>query len=145
MRAAAAPAALSVAAPRWRAIVLGVAALSLALGFLATPAAEQAAAVQAAGPELTRLLRMMAGLKLAFVAAGLGFAWWRLGHAVRPAMAGAYLASVAAVAVSPGLIWDMAHVAAGAALLHGGLVALLALGWLDRDLRGPVMSGLLRR
>jgi len=143
--------AASLAAPRvasvpgWRTAVPVVAALALALGFLATPAAEQSAAVQAAGPELTLLLRMMAGLKLAFVVAGIGFSWWRLGHPVRPTTAAAYLAAVACVSVSPGLIWDMAHIVLGAALLHGGLAALVALGWLDRDLHGPVLTRLALR
>jgi hypothetical protein len=35
------------------------------------------------------------------------------------------------MAAGPVLIWDMAHVGIGAALLHGGLLAMVLLLWRD--------------
>ncbi len=46
-----------------RAVLVGAIVAAAAMAALATPAEEAARAAQAAGPELTRLLRAMAGLK----------------------------------------------------------------------------------
>ncbi len=116
------------------AAILIAAALS---GLLATPHAATAHAVRDAGAELTNLLRAMALLKLAIVG---GAAWllvWRLKHPASPALTTAYLASLAAVAAGPGLIWGNVHVIAGAALLHAGLASLLVSFW--RDPGSPAM------
>lgn len=127
MRVAVVRPSVGVAVP-WRALVPGVVVLALAAGFVAGRAPVEDA-------ELARLLRMMAVLKLAFVAAGAAFVWWRLGHAVRFATATGYLGALAAAAIGPGFIWGMAHVVLGAALLHGGLGAIGLIGWRDAGLR----------
>ena len=121
-------------AVRYRGALVVAVLLSAALAYLATPAADAAHAVAAAGPELTRLLRLMALVKLAMAAAALGLVGWRLGHPARPALAWAYVAGCTLMAAGPGLIWTMAHVALGAALLHGGLLLLILLGWADGGL-----------
>ena len=108
-----------------------------AAGYFATTDAASAQAVADAGAELTRLLRAMALLKLLLV---VGAAWlvdWRLRFPAHPALAGAYLASLAAMASGPGLVWGMAQVVPGAVLLHGGLAVMLVLFW--RDKGSPAM------
>ena len=47
------------------------------------------------------------------------------------------------MAAAPGLIWSMAHVVAGAVLLHGGLVLVAVLFWTDGG--SPAMLQGLRR
>jgi len=85
----------------------------------------------AADPALTRLLRAMAVIKV-LIAAGAGAAlYWRLAGPIGPWRLGAYAAAGAAMAAGPGLIWNMSHIAAGAALLHGGLVGTILLLWRD--------------
>lgn len=114
-----------------RAAVLLTVALGLAIGFLVTPGSEAQAAANRAGAELATLLRAMAGLKLLFAAAAIGVTLWRLGAPVTWPRLAAYAAGCAAMTAGPGLIWDMAHVAAGALLLHGGLLATVLLLWRD--------------
>ena len=107
------------------------------LGYAVTGAADSTHAIAGAGAELTRLLRAMAVIKLALVAGAVWLVDWRLRFPARPALAAGYVASLAAMAAGPGLIWAMAHVAAGAVLMHGGLAALLVLLW--RDPGSPAM------
>ncbi len=57
---------------------------------------------------------------------------WRLGWPVRPATALGYVTATSSMAAGAGLIWQLGHVGAGAVLVHGGLVALIGLAWLDR-------------
>ncbi len=79
-----------------------------------------------------RLLRGMAAIKLlmaALVCAGVA---WRLGDGAGLSWLLAYACACAAMAAGPGLIWDMAHLSAGAALLHGGLLAGVLLLWRDK-------------
>jgi hypothetical protein len=112
--------------------------IALIAGFALTghDAAQQA--IGQAGPDLTRLLRAMALLK-AGIAAGLVAAiLWRLSAAIGAVWFAAYAAATAAMASGPALIWDMAHVIAGAVLLHTGLLAAVVLLWRD-----PVTSNLL--
>ena len=119
-------------------LVLGVAVLlGAAVGLFATPDAAANQAVMHAGAELTRLLRMMALLKLALVAGAVWLVDWRLRFPAGPARGAAYLAGVAVMATGPGLIWSMAHVVLGAALLHGSLLALAVL--FLRDEGSPAM------
>jgi hypothetical protein len=125
------------------AAVPAVVVLGAAAGFVATPHAVALHAEAAAGEELTRLLRMMAGLKLAIVLGAAFLAGWRLRYPVAPVRAGGFLASLAAMAAGPGLIWGMAHVVAGAALLHGGMLCFLLLLW--RDPGSPRMLPTRRR
>ena len=126
-----------------RHVLAAVLLLAAAAGYLATPAADAARAVAQAGPELTQLLRMMALLKLAFVAGAAAAVQWRLRYFTPPLLAAGYLASMAAMAAAPGLIWSMAHVVAGAVLLHGGLALVAVLFW--RDPGSPLMLQGLRR
>ncbi len=107
------------------------------VGVWFTSHAATARAVADAGPELTRLLRAMALLKLVIAAAGTAFVTWRLRFPANRALTAAYLASLAAMAAGPGLIWAMAHVVPGAVLLHAGLAALIILFW--RDPGSPAM------
>jgi hypothetical protein len=121
-------------APARIGLVLVVVA-GIAAGLLATGDAGRAHAVAAAGPELTRLLRAMAAIKSVLSAAAVAAVLWRLGAAVRLPWFAGYAAAAAAMAAGPGLIWDMAHVGAGALVLHGGLLMTIVLLWRD-----PVMA-----
>jgi hypothetical protein len=114
-----------------RAVLAGAIVIGVALAMLATPATEAARAAQAAGPELTTLLRAMAGLKLPFAASLLAATYWRLAVPVAPWRLAAYAAAGGAMAAGPVLVWDMAHIRLGALLLHAGLVASLLLLWRD--------------
>ena len=129
--------------PPIRAVLAAALLLGVAAGWLATPEPVAQHAAAQAGAELTRLLRMMALLKLALAIGAVWLTDWRLRYPARPALAACYVAAVASMACAPGLIWSMAHVIAGAALLHGGLAALLLLLW--RDPGSPAMLQALRR
>lgn len=100
--------------------VIGAAALGLMAG---------GAAVD---PELAMLLRFMAVVKAAMAMAAAMLVAWRLGQPVRPAVAVGYIVAVSSMAAGTGLIWQLQHVAMGAVMVHGGLVTLAALGWMDR-------------
>jgi hypothetical protein len=121
----------------WRSISIGRSVIvlaavgGLAAALLAQDSATAAQAASVSGPDLTRLLRAMAGIKAA-LALGAAFAvWWRLAVPAGAIRLAAYAAACAAMAAGPGLIWQMVHVAAGAALLHGGLAAAIILLWRD--------------
>lgn len=94
--------------------------------------AASAQAVQAAGPELTRVLRFMAAVKAILALAASWLAWWRLGYPATPRLAVACIAACALMAAGPGLIWSMEHAALGAVMVHAGLLLMLILGWADR-------------
>jgi hypothetical protein len=116
----------------------GVVILAVAAALLATGQQESQQAVLQAGADLTHLLRAMAGLKTLMSAAVLGAIVWRMRAPVTwPFLAG-YLAASGAMAAGPALIWGMVHVASGAMLLHGGLLASVLLLWRD-----PATAGLL--
>ena len=85
-----------------------------------------------AGSELLVLMRFMAGVKAAMALGAVALVWWRMGAPVGRGTAAAYVMAAAVMAAGPGLIWDMRHIALGAAAVHGGLSALLVVGWLDR-------------
>ena len=114
-----------------RALVLLLVAASAVAGLLFDDGAACRQAVSAAGPDLTRLLRMMAVLKAGIAAGASAAVLWRLGAAVTPVRLAAYAVACGATAAGPMLIWHMAHVGTGAALLHGGLLAAVVL--LGRD------------
>lgn len=114
-----------------RAVLGGAVVAGAALAALATSAEEAARAAQAAGPELTRLLQAMAGLKLMFAGGLLASAYWRLGAAASTWRLACYATAGAAMAAGPVLIWEMAHIRLGALLLHGGLLAGALLLWRD--------------
>ena len=83
-------------------------------------------------PELALLLRFMAVVKAAMAMAAAALVVWRLNGPVRPVAALGYIAAVSSMAAGAGLIWRLEHVAAGAVMVHGGLVALAAVAWMDR-------------
>jgi len=114
-----------------------------AIGLLATAAfvsgallASSPATSLAAAPsdaELVMLLRFMAGVKALFALFALGVSVWRLGHPASPQLTLAYIIAPGLMCAAPVVIWQLAHVAAGAALFHGGLVVLLLALYADRD------------
>jgi len=87
----------------------------------------------AADPELALLLRFMALVKGGVALVAAGFVAWRLRAPIAPGMGAIYIAAVAAMAGGAGLIWQLAHVAWGALLVHGGLITLVGVTWLDRS------------
>ena len=109
-----------------------LAAGALAMGFLATDADTNARALAEAGPELTMLLRAMAGLKAGLAAFVTAVIVWRLGSPASPQRLIAYGVAVVLMMASPGLIWTLAHVGLGAAMLHGGLLMAILLLWRDQ-------------
>ncbi len=113
------------------AMLVAVVLVSAVAGYAFTTGAESVRAVQAAGPELTRLLRAMALLKSLLAVGALFLVTVRFRFPIAPRLAAAYIAAGAAMAAGPGPIWTMAHVGLGALLLHGGLAAMLLLAWAD--------------
>lgn len=84
-------------------------------------------------PALTNLLRFMAVVKAAMVGGVAAGTMWRLR---RPGVSGpvaAYATACAIMAAGLWPIWAGTHVAAGAALVHGGFVLAAVVGWRDRD------------
>jgi len=128
-----------------RGVLLGAVIGGVAFAELATPAEEAARAAQAAGPELTRLLRAMAGLKLLFAACVLGAAYWRLAVPASAWRLASYAAAAAVMAAGPVLIWQMAHVRLGALLLHAGLLGGVLLLWRDPAMSARLAATLERR
>ncbi len=113
-----------------RAAVLLVVLAAAVAGFMATDA-QTVARTMALDPELARLLRAMAVLKMAAAAAATAGIAWRLGSTATPGWLAAYALALAATWAGPGLIWDLAHLRLGALLLHGGLAGALVLLWRD--------------
>ncbi len=124
-----------VAADRARLALVGVVVVAAIAGVAGPDRAASAQAVAAAGPDLVRLLRAMAAIKLLLAGLAGAVVYWRLGAGVGAARLAAYLAAGGAMAAGPGLIWTLTDVAAGAVLLHGGLLATILL--LCRD---PAMA-----
>jgi hypothetical protein len=110
-----------------RVIVVVAAAISLAAGVLYAQAHPGAVPEAALG----RLLRAMAAIKMLIAALAGAAMLWRLGAPARPAWLAGYAAAAAAMAAGPTLIWNFSHIAAGALLLHGGLLAAILLLWRD--------------
>ena len=118
------PTVFRVAHPFWRpvlaAAVLGAAAVSLT-----TQAGPH-------DPELATLLRFMAVVKAAMALGAAALVGWRFGSPVRPPVGLGYIVGTASMAAGAGLIWQLGHIGTGALLVHGGLLALAGLAWLDR-------------
>jgi hypothetical protein len=114
-----------------RMLLLCIVVLALAAGLVVTPQATVATAVEAAGTDLTRLLRAMAAIKVLFAAGATAAILWRFGGGVSAPWFVAYAVACCAMAAGPGLIWGVAHTGLGAALLHGGLFAAIVLLWRD--------------
>jgi len=112
------------------ALLLLVAAGAVA-GMVATGGDASAQAMADSGADLTRLLRAMAAIKALMAAGAVAAVLWRLGAAMTLPWFAAYALAAIGMAAGPGLIWGMAHVVAGAALLHAGLIAAIVLLWRD--------------
>jgi hypothetical protein len=91
------------------------------------------------------LLRFMAAVKAVMALAALAAAGWRLGYPASPRLAIAYLGSVGLMGAAPGLIWQIADVAIGAALFHAGLLLLVVALFADRGEVSALAQGTLRR
>ncbi len=118
------PITLPAARPFWR-LLLALAVLGAAALALTTQAGPH-------DPELATLLRFMAVVKAAMALGAAALVGWRFGSPTRPAAALAYIAGASGMAAGAGLIWQLGHIGAGALLVHGGLVALAGIAWLDR-------------
>ena len=118
-------------------VVIGAAAVA---GVLATSADASSLAYAQAGEDLTRLLRAMALLKSLLALGVVAALLWRLGEGVTLARFALYALAAGAMVAGPGLVWGMAYVRTGAALLHGGLLVAAVLLWRD-----PVVAARLAR
>jgi hypothetical protein len=140
------PSAALTLAPGPARALLVVAVVAGALGGAAATGPHAAtAAIRAAGPELARLLRAMAALKVLMAAPLMAAVAWRLGSVVSPGRLVADAAACAAMAVGPGLIWSLAQVKLGALLLHGGLLATVVLLWRDPAVRERLSAAIAAR
>lgn len=115
-----------------RAIALIAVAAAVAVALLASPPDATAVAIRQTDPELILLLRFMAVVKAALALAALGVSLWRLGHPASPVPALGYSFAPALMCAAPIVIWQMAHVAAGAALFQAGFAMLLLALYADR-------------
>jgi hypothetical protein len=106
-------------------------AAAIAAGAVATGTAAATQAVADAGMELTRLLRAMAVLKASLAVGVVAAVLWRLGSPVTPARFAGYALACGAMGAGPAVIWSMAHIGAGAFMVHAGLLVALLLLWRD--------------
>lgn len=83
-------------------------------------------------PDLAVLLRFMAVVKAVMALGAAALVGWRFGLPVRPATGLAYIAAMSGMAAGAGLIWQLGHIGTGALLVHGGLLALAGIAWMDR-------------
>ena len=118
---------------------------ALTAGLVAGFVAGHAGALPSEDVDLARLLRAMAALKLLFVAAASAAMLWRMQAPIRPVPLALYALSAFAMAAGPGLIWTLAHVALGAALLHLGLFASVLLLWRDEAVGRLLAAAIARR
>lgn len=113
---------------RRRALLVIGSAVLLAAALLAF----EPAAYWARDPELYRLLRGMAVLKAGLAALALSAVWWRLGRvSVRRSFAATYTATVWALALASGLIWQLTAIMVASALFHVATIVLLVAAWRD--------------
>lgn len=125
--------------------MLAVAAAAVAV-LLAIASAALTPGSPPADAELAMLLRFMAAVKAALALAALAAAIWRLGHPASRPLAAAYALAPAPMAAGAVVIWQLAYVAGGAALFHGGLIVLLLALYADRgDASALVRTRLARR
>ena len=87
----------------------------------------------------------MAALKLLFAGAAAAAVLWRLGAPISATRWAGYALAAAAAWAGPGLIWGLAHIALGALLLHGGLIATAVLVWRDPATRARLSEIVARR
>jgi hypothetical protein len=142
-RSLAAPTTLS---PRLaRGLLAAAVALGAVGGAVAVDPHVAASAAHAAGPDLARLLRAMAALKVLMAAPLVAAVGWRLGTMISAGPLLAYAAACAAMAAGPGLIWSLAEVKLGALLLHGGLLGTAVLLWRDPTVRERLSAAVAAR
>ena len=124
--------------------------LSMRMAFLGACALAAAAAtyfagtgsVQAADPDLARLLKGMAIIKTVILLAAGAAIWWRLGLAIRPSFAAGYIIFGALGVAGAALVWNMAGLEFAPFLFDGGLLGFLILAL--RDDNGPWLRALTR-
>jgi hypothetical protein len=121
-----APAAAISGASAWRLLLISACGIAAA-GVLASGADNGAAA----DPDLSALLRGMAIIKAAIVAAGAGIVWWRLGASISSTFALAYIGCVTAASAGAAMVWTMSHMGVATLLFHGALIAFLVIGLRD--------------
>ncbi len=115
-----------------RGVVVAAAVFGSALGFALTDSPDAADAINAAGADLTRLLRAMAVIKVIFVALALAALGWRLQEPLSWPKLLAYSGATLLMTTGVGLVWHIAEVGLGAALLHAGLLATTVMLWFDK-------------
>ncbi len=128
-----------------RTLLLVVIALASAGGIYATDSATTARMIASAGGDWANLLRAMAALKLLFAGAAAAAVMWRLGAPISATRWVGYALAAGAAWAGPGLIWGLAHIALGALLLHGGLIATAVLVWRDPATRARLSEIIARR
>ncbi len=111
----------------WRALLLA----GCTIAALGAYALGDPAALQAADPDLAVLLRGMASIKAALVAAGLGVLWWRFRWPVSTGVAAGYLAGAWLATGAAMMIWQLTLIAGAAVMFHLGELTLLGLAWWD--------------
>jgi hypothetical protein len=126
-----------------RALFLAGIVLATVGGFALTGNEAVSQAAAQAGEDLTRLLRAMAALKAAIILPAAAAIVWRLGAPARLEVLAGYALAGMSMSVSLGLIWHMAHVSAGAFLMHAGLITTLVMLFRDKAV-GERLSGLLK-
>ncbi len=110
---------------QWRgALTMGCAALGVGIVHVTEPAAWVRA-----DPELARLLRSMAVLKILLVALTFAAVWWRLGRALSLPLGVSYLIGVWAMAGCCALLWQFQSLSAVAVAFHlAGALVLIGAG-----------------
>ena len=109
-------------------ILLFVGVFSAVLG---TATVGDPAPVDAADPELARLLRGMALIKAVLVVAAVGAVWWRFARPLSNRMAAAYLFGVSLAAAGSVMVWRLTFLGLAAGAFHVGELVLLAVAWGD--------------
>ncbi|WP_293899429.1 hypothetical protein [Phenylobacterium sp.] len=114
-----------------RLLLAVVVCVAAAAGCLATGSQAASLAAATAGADLTFLLRAMTAIKTLMAGGAIAAVAWRLSTPTTQLRLGAYALASAAMAVGPGLIWNMVHVGSGALFLHAGLLSAAVLLWRD--------------
>lgn len=103
-----------------------------AMALLIAAALGRPEVLQQADAELARLLRGMALIKGALLAAALAALWWRFGLALAPRLALVYLVGAWLMAAASMLVWQLTLIPAAAVVFHAGELGLLLAAWRDR-------------
>jgi len=128
-----------------RLALLACLAIGAGLAWASVSPASSAGAVEAAGADLTRLLRGMAAIKALICLAILAGVSWRLAAPVSALGLSGYGTMAFAMGAGLVLTWSMVSLALGAVLLHVGLLGALVLLARDRAVGHRLNRLLLRR